>query len=84
MFCPFATRDTSKEVPPISPVIILLKPAALAISLAATTPAAGPDKAVFIGRDLAVSMDITPPLDCTIKISVVLFFSLILSSIRAR
>ena len=54
IFWPSATRETSKDVPPISPVITLSYPAAPAICRAATTPAAGPDNAVLTGSDFAV------------------------------
>ena len=66
---PPATKDTSKEVPPMSPVMTFSKPEARAISAQAITPAAGPDSAVRTGTSQAVWRDITPPLLCTIKSS---------------
>jgi hypothetical protein len=62
---PFATSDTSNDVPPMSPVIAFGKPAARAMAAQAITPAAGPESAVRTGRSLAVWRDITPPLLCT-------------------
>ena len=64
---PSAISETSKEVPPISPVITLGKPAFCAMYPAAITPAAGPDRAVRTGRLQAVSTAMTPPFDCTIR-----------------
>ena len=62
---PLAISETSKEVPPMSPVIAFGKPAARAISAQAITPAAGPESAVRTGSSPAVARDITPPLLCT-------------------
>jgi hypothetical protein len=62
---PLAINDTSKDVPPMSPVMTFAKPAAWAICAQAMTPAAGPDSAVRTGSFAAVSSDITPPLLCT-------------------
>ena len=84
VFCPSATSDTSKDVPPMSPVMTFSKPAALAMRRAATTPAAGPDSAVRTGSALAVSTDMTPPLDCTIRISAGALSPSSRSSSRAR
>ena len=64
---PPAISATSKEVPPMSPVITSGKPALRATCAAAITPAAGPDSAVRIGKRVAVSTAITPPFDCTIR-----------------
>ena len=47
---PSAISETSKLVPPMSPVTTLSKPAVLAMCAAAITPAAGPDRAVRTGR----------------------------------
>ena len=63
--CPSAISDTSKEVPPRSPVITFNRPAARAIAPAAMTPAAGPESAVRTGKRRAVEVAITPPFDCT-------------------
>ena len=60
---PSTTSDTSKEVPPRSPVMTSGKPAAFAMAAAAITPAAGPDRAVRTGRRRAVAVDMTPPFD---------------------
>ncbi len=62
---PPVTSDTSKDVPPRSPVITSGKPAAEAMRAAAMTPAAGPDSAVRIGAARAPATDIRPPLLCT-------------------
>ena len=62
---PPAITDTSNEVPPRSQVIMLSKPAPLASAAPATTPAAGPDRAVRTGNLRAPATDIVPPFDCT-------------------
>ena len=64
--CPPAISETSKEVPPMSPVITSGKPASVAMWPAAMTPAAGPERAVRMGSSQAVSIPMTPPFDCTI------------------
>ena len=66
---PSAISDTSKLVPPMSPVTTFPKPALLAMCPAAMTPAAGPDRAVRTGRRHATSTSMTPPLDCTTRSS---------------
>ena len=58
---PPATSDTSKDVPPMSPVTTSGRPAARAMAAQAMTPAAGPDSAVRTGTSQAVSRDITRP-----------------------
>ena len=62
---PPAISETSNEVPPRSQVMRLSKPEALAMAAPATTPAAGPDKAVRTGSLRAVAVDMMPPFDCT-------------------
>ena len=62
---PFAISDTSNDVPPRSQVMRLSKPAAFASAAPATTPAAGPERAVRTGRRRAVAVDMMPPFDCT-------------------
>ena len=52
----------SALVPPISTVIRLRSDVCLATADAATTPEAGPDRMVSIGRWRAVSMLSVPPL----------------------
>jgi hypothetical protein len=64
---PPAISETSKLVPPTSPVMTFGKPAEAAMWAAAMTPAAGPERAVRTGRAFAVSTVITPPFDCTIS-----------------
>jgi hypothetical protein len=65
--CPSAISETSKLVPPTSPVTTFGNPADVAMCAAAITPAAGPDSAVRTGRAFAISTVITPPLDWTIS-----------------
>ena len=60
---PSATNETSKLVPPMSQVMRFGNPALTPIWAPAMTPAAGPDKAVRMGKERAISTDITPPFD---------------------
>ena len=62
---PPAITETSNDVPPRSQVMRLSKPEALAMAAPATTPAAGPDRAVRAGSFRAVAVDMMPPFDCT-------------------
>src|SRR6266851_820922 len=55
---------TSVEVPPMSKVMMLAKPAARAERNAPTTPPAGPDRIVRTGSLAAASAEILPPEDC--------------------
>ena len=54
-------RHTSVEVPPISSVSTLSKPASLATHCAPATPPAGPLSNMFTGASSAASNDINPP-----------------------
>ena len=60
---PSWTTETSQLVPPISTVIKSPRPTARAALSAATTPDAGPDSTVSIGRARAVSTLTVPPFD---------------------
>ena len=52
------------EVPPMSKVMRLAKPAMRADACAATTPVLGPESTVRTGSRAAASKPITPPFDC--------------------
>jgi hypothetical protein len=54
--------ETSVDVPPMSKPISRSKPAFDAVSTMPTTPAAGPDRMLFLPRKL--SARVSPPLDC--------------------
>ena len=59
--------DAFAVVPPMSKVMTSPCPTLRAISLAPTTPAAGPDSMMWIGRSDAASTPMEPPLDCMIR-----------------
>ena len=57
------TRETSALVPPMSRVMRLRGPERAPESMAPTTPAAGPERAVRTGRARARAGDMRPPFD---------------------
>lgn len=60
-------RATSVEVPPMSKMISLWKPARLAMACAPTAPPAGPKRMVRTDSFMAVSAEMEPPLDCMMR-----------------
>ena len=67
LIAPSSTSEALAVVPPMSKVISLSKPMRRASAWAPTTPAAGPDSMMCIGRAAAASAVIRPPLDCMIS-----------------
>src|SRR5579885_2952404 len=65
--CPLFTRQTSVEVPPASRVIASGNPAARAMKLAPSAPAAGPESTVVIGWRSNSRADTTTPFDFIIQ-----------------
>ena len=61
---PSSTMAVLAVVPPMSKVIILDRFLARARACAPTTPPAGPDSMMFIGRSAAAISVVRPPLDC--------------------
>ena len=51
-------------VPPMSKVTTFLRPVARASAAPATTPAAGPEISVWLGKRAPIVMRIRPPFDC--------------------
>ena len=67
LIAPSSTSEALAVVPPMSNVISLPIPICRRSSWAPTTPAAGPDSMMCIGRAAAAVSVISPPLDCMIS-----------------
>ncbi len=63
---PWSISAAFAVVPPMSKLSRLRSPRRRASSAAPTTPAAGPDSMMWIGRSAAAAALIAPPLDCMI------------------
>ena len=61
---PSSTIEALAVVPPMSKVMILSRSLARASACAPTTPPAGPDSMMFIGRSAAAPSVVRPPFDC--------------------
>ena len=61
---PCSTIEALAVVPPMSKVMILSRSLARASAWAPTTPPAGPDSMMFIGRSAAAPSVVRPPFDC--------------------
>ncbi len=61
---PSSTIEALAVVPPMSKVMILGRSLARASAWAPTTPPAGPDSMMFIGRSAAAVSLLRPPFDC--------------------
>ena len=61
---PSSTIDALAVVPPMSKVMIFSRFLARARAWAPTTPPAGPDSMMFIGRSAAAVSVVSPPFDC--------------------
>ena len=61
---PSSTIEALAVVPPMSKVMIFGRLMTRANAWAPTTPPAGPDSMMFIGRSTAAVFVVSPPLDC--------------------
>jgi hypothetical protein len=61
---PSSTIDAFAVVPPMSKVTVFGSCFARARTCAPTTPPAGPDSMMFIGRSAAAASVVRPPFDC--------------------
>ena len=61
---PFSTIEALAVVPPMSKVMIFASFFERATACAPTTPPAGPDSTMFIGRAAAALSVVRPPFDC--------------------
>ena len=61
---PSSTIAAFAVVPPMSKVMIFGSAFARASACAPTTPPAGPDSMMFIGRSIAAPSVLRPPFDC--------------------